>query len=159
MGAQVQQADEYSPLGAIAFDPDAETIEGKAAGVTQGPMSGESAATIAGHFVGRKADVATGFFTASAPAEFYLEHHAHFKYADDLLGLLGPQLTPEPVPGAEHELNQINVAASQQFNTKEPKQRAGDPPNAGAIQANLAASPGDLLPSSESAMMSLLFDF
>lgn len=159
MGAQVQQADEYSPLAAVDFDADAGKIEGKEAGVTRGPMDGESAGVLPGHFVGSPKDIAYAFFGASAPAEFYFEHATHSKYADEVLGLLGTQITYEPVPGAEEEINKLNVAASQQFNTKEPKMRPGDPPNAGLVQANLAASPGDLLPSSESALMSLLFDF
>lgn len=159
MGATAQHADEYSPRAAIDQDPDAGTVIGKSAAIHEAPMTGESAGVLPGHFVGRAQDVAYALFGSTAPAEFYLEHHADYKYADDLLGLLGPQLTPQPVPGAEQQLAALNTAAADPYRTKEPKVRTTDQPSAGTIQANLAASPGDLLPSSESAMMSLLFDF
>ena len=156
MGATAQQADEYSPRRGVAFDPDAGEVLGKASGVTETPMTGESASVLPGHFTGRAQDIAFALFGSSAPAEFYFEHAPATKYADDLIGLLGPQLTPEPVPGAEAYLAELNTAAADPYHAKEPKQRASDHPEAGVIQANLASSPADLLPSSESAMMALL---
>lgn len=156
MGATAQHADEYSPLAAIDQDPDAGHVIGKTAGISESVMDGESAGVIPGHFVGRKADVGGAYFLASSPAEFYFEHEPRTKYADELLGLLGTQLTPEPVPGAEEQIAQLNTAALSPFHAKEPKTRASDQPSAGEIQANLAASPGDLLPSSESAMLALI---
>lgn len=157
MGAQPQQADEYSPQVDVEFDP-TPAVMGKAWGVTRAPMDGDSERIVDTHYVGDPRDIAYAFFGASAPAEFYFEHSPRTKYADELMGLLGPQMDPAPVPGAEEYINQLNAAAMQPFNTKEPKQRASNQPAASDIQANLAASPGDLLPSSESAMLALLFD-
>lgn len=159
MGAQSQQADEYSPLYEIDFDPDQGAIVGKHASQVEAPMDGESAGVLQGHYVGKVRDVLTSFRIASAAPEFFIEHMAPLKYADELEGLLGSQLKPDPVPGAEDYIAVLNEQATNPYSTKEPKTRPGDQPPAGQIQGNLASSPGDLLPSSEAAMMSLLFDF
>ena len=150
-----------SSLSRIDTDPERGALLGTDRGVTSGPETSSSEpGVLAMNILPPGGYVADAFARASAPGQQQLDgpNPTPPKYADELMEDLN--YTVAPTPGL---LDGDNAAVLTQgydpYLTKEPKLRGNEQPATGQIQANLASTPTSGLPSTEQALMSLLFDF
>jgi len=148
--------DESSQPG-IRTDPEGYDYLGTDRGVTEVPQgSGSEPGVLATNIYPPSAYVGSAFAWASAAAEFQLEHQPGPKYADELMEDL--DYTLAPTPGLlDNDQAAVMTGGYDPYLTKEPKLRGNEQPSTGTIQANLASSPGQGLPSTEAALMGLLF--
>lgn len=148
-----------SSLTRVQTDPEHSDFLGTDRGVSSPPQgSASEPGVLAMNILPPGAYVVSAYQRASAPGESQLDLMPAPKYADELMEQ--HDYTLAPTPGMlDGDAGAILTQGYDPYQTKEPKLRGNEQPSTGQIQANLASNPGSGLPTTEQALMSLLFDF
>ncbi len=148
-----------SSLARVQTDPERSDLLGTDRGVSSGPQgSASEPGVLAMNILPPAALVADAYARASASAQDQLVLMPAPKYADELMEDLDYTLAPT-AGSLDGDKAAILTQGYDPYLTKEPKIRGTEQPSTGEIQSNLASRPGSGLPSTEAALMSLLFDF
>ena len=150
-----------SSLSTIETDPEHSQFWGTDYAVMASPQaSGMQDAVLMGNLIPPSADVGRALAVEATPGTQQLDgpKPTPTKYADELMEDL--YYSVAPVSGMlDGDKAAILTQGYDPYLTKEPKLRGNEQPSTGEIASNTATSPGSSLPTTESQLMSLLFDF